>query len=90
MGNLITLLNNLRTLKGKNAEEPVTTAATRTQLAMLLGWGIVGGFRVIPLQLAIPPTIWQTDKTFIEKRMRSWFRYIGAGPTDERALERVI
>ena len=86
------LIDNIKVLKKQFSGEPCTTASSRTSLAILMGWGLAGGYAALPLYSATPPSIWQLDHCFIERRMRAFMNFLEVNPATftDKELQRNV
>ena len=66
----------------KIKDEPATTTAARTQLAILMGWGIAGGYRALHLYNALPPSRYQLDHVFIRRRIEAFLEFVQVDKAD--------
>ena len=90
---LKTLAENLRVLNdAKITGEKATTTAAKTQLAILMGWGLAGGFRALHLYNALPPSRYQLDHVFIRRRIEALMEFLRVSSEDqgEVFLKRIV
>ena len=63
-------------IKAKKSDESSTTSGARTHLAILMGWGLAGGFDGLLLHTALPPSRWQRDHVFVKRKIEAFMDYL--------------
>ena len=63
-------------IKAKKSDESSTTSGARTHLAILMGWGLAGGFDGLLCHTALPPSRWQRDHVFVKRKIEAFMDYL--------------